>query len=61
MSTRRLVPLILAGCMALLFVAPVAAAAGGIVIEAGALKPPVLIVGADEAVAFVNRSGRALP
>jgi hypothetical protein len=42
----------------LLFVAPVAAAAGEIVIEAGALKPPVLIVGADEAVAFVNRSGR---
>jgi hypothetical protein len=42
----------------LLFVAPVAAAVGEIVIEVGALKPPVLIVGADEAVAFVNRSGR---
>ena len=47
-----------AGLLWLLLFSPVAAAGAEVVIEASALTPPVLTVAADEAVAFVNRSGR---
>ena len=47
-----------AGLLALLLLSPPAAGGGEILIETRGLTPPVLRVQAEEAVEFVNRSGR---
>ncbi len=47
-----------AGLLWLLLFSPLTAAGAEVVIGASALTPPVLTVAADEAVVFVNRSGR---
>ncbi len=47
-----------AGLLWLLLFSPPIAAGAEVVIEASALTPSVLTVAADEAVVFVNRSGR---
>ena len=47
-----------AGLLGLFLLSPFAAAAGEVVIEADALRPFLLSVESEEAVEFVNRSGR---
>jgi hypothetical protein len=47
-----------AGLLGLLLLSPLAAEGGEIVIETGALRPSILKVQSEEAVEFVNRSGR---
>jgi hypothetical protein len=49
-----------AGVLWLLLFSPLTAAGAEVVIEASALTPPVLTVAADDAIVFVNRSGRVV-